>query len=301
MPRPSFVSLFSLLTILALRSLTCAAELSVQDDFGRTVVLAHQPQRIVSLSPGLTEALFALGLDNAVVGVSDFCNYPAAALTRPKVGGVTPNVEAIVSLRPDLVVTTGGVAMRDFAKRMARLNIPVVGFEPETIETVFARIATLGRITGHEAAATQLVDELRHRLDAVVAHRVPGPSPRVLYLVDEDPYITIGPRSFLYDVLIQAGARPYETGAGQSYPRIGLESIIRFDPEIIIFADDSDRTMATRVAAWQRWDHISAVRSGRLYGIPRDLVNRPGPRIVDAVEFIAQKLHETHEVSKSTP
>lgn len=271
--------------------------LSVHDDLGRTRVFAKPPARIVSLSPGLTEALFALGLDDAVVGVSDFCNFPPAALTKPRVGGVIPNVEAIVALTPDLVVTTGGVAMRDFAARMDRLEIPVLGFEADSIDAVFRRITLLGDLAARPERAAAVVSDLTRRLEAVAARR-PDRHPRVLYLINEEPYMTVGPNSFLYDVILKAGGTPFDAGPNESYPRIGLEAIVRFDPEVIFFADDSSQVMETRHKTWKRWDRISAVRHGRLYGIPRDFINRPGPRIVDAVEYLAEKLPGQHEGSR---
>lgn len=266
-----------------------ALALSVQDDVGHTVVFEQPPTRIVSLSPGLTEILFALGLDDQVVGVSDFCDYPPAARAKPKVGGVIPNLEAIVALRPDLVVGTGGVAMSDFVRRLERLRIPAMGLESASIEAVFSRILLLGTMTARERAAAELVASLRDRLQAMPrawTDRVP----RVLYLVEEEPYMTVGPGSFLYDVIVKAGGRPMAGAPNETYPRIGLEAILRFDPEVMLFADDSDAGMAPRVARWARWRTISAVRNGRLYGIPRDFVNRPGPRVVDAVEFVAKTL-----------
>jgi iron complex transport system substrate-binding protein len=268
----------------------------VRDDLGRSHAFAAPPERIVSISPALTEALFALGLDDAVVGVSDFCDFPEAARAKPKVGGVTPNIEVIVGLRPDLVLGTGGIGMREFAARMDRLGIPALGFEPNSIDAVFERILRLGEITGRRERAQKLVDRLRNRLDAVTGRRPPGLPPRVLYLVDEDPYLTVGAGSFLYDVLIKAGAQPL-AGGTTAYPRIGMEAIVGFDPEVMFFADDTPDGGERRLPAWRRWNSISAVRSGRLYAIPRGLVNRPGPRIVDAVEVISSKLHVSHDLS----
>jgi iron complex transport system substrate-binding protein len=272
-----------------------AEPLTVHDDLGRTHVFTEPPRRIVSISPGVTETLFALGLDDAVVAVSDFCDFPVAARAKPKIGGVTPNLEAIVGLRPDLVLGTGGIGMREFAARMDRLGIPALGFEPTSIDAVFDRILRLGAITARRPQAQKLVEGLRDRLDAVTSRRPPGSPPRVLYLVDEDPYITVGRGSFLYDVLIKAGGRPFDGGT-TGYPRIGMEAIVGFDPEVIFFADDTPDGGERRLPAWRRWNAISAVRSGRLYAIPRGLVNRPGPRIVDAVEIIASKLHVSHDL-----
>jgi iron complex transport system substrate-binding protein len=255
----------------------------------------------VSLSPGVTEILFLLGLDDVIVGVSDFCNYPAAALSKPKVGGVNPNIEAIVALRPDLVVSTGGVGMRETARRLDQLGIPFLGVEADSVEAVLTRITMLGEITGHREAARATVDGLRQRLAAVAARHSSSPPVRVVYLIDENPYLTIGPKSFLYDVLIKAGGRPFETGPSESYPRVGLEPILRFDPEVIFFTGETEHVPAERIAAWHRWDQIAAVKAGRLYAVPRDLVNRPGPRIIDAIEFFASKLDVLHEDSNPVP
>ena len=287
--------------LLLCASIASATPLSVRDDLGRTLHFDAPPQRIVSLSPGVTEILFMLGLDDAIVGVSDFCNYPAAALSKPRVGGVNPNIEAIAALTPDLVVSTGGVGMRETARRMDRLGVPFLGVEADSVEAVLTRITMLGDITGRREAATAAVTRLRERLAAVAARRSSSPPVRVLYLIDENPYLTIGPKSFLYDVLIKAGGRPFETGPTGSYPRVGLEPILRFDPEVIFFTSESEQVPEERIAAWRRWDQVSAVKTGRLYSVPRDLVNRPGPRIIDAIEYFASKLHVSHDGSKAAP
>jgi iron complex transport system substrate-binding protein len=177
----------------------------------------------------------------------------------------------------------------------------MLGFEAATVEEVLSRITLLGELTNRHDAATDLVSTLRRRLGAVMARVPQGRAPRVLYLVDEEPYITVGPKSFLYDVLIKAGGRPFETGPTQSYPRISLEAIIAFDPEVIFFSGDSDRIPEDRIAAWQRWHRITAVRAGRLYAIPRDLLNRPGPRIISAIEYVESKLQVKNEPRGAQP
>lgn len=290
-----------LLLLLAHGTAATAEPLSVRDDLGRTLRFNAPPQRIVSLSPGVTEILFLLGLDHAVVGVSDFCNFPDAALSKPKVGGVNPNIEAIVALRPDLVLGTGGVGVRDTARRLEHFGIPFMGLESESVEAVLARIILLGDVTGRRDAAFTVVNRLRRRLDAVAASRSTTPPLRVLYLIDENPYLTIGPKSFLYDVIVKAGGQPFETGPNESYPRVGLEPIIRFDPQVIFFTGETEEIPEERITAWHRWDRISAVKAGRLYAVPRDLVNRPGPRIVDAVEFFASKLQAKDQGSETNP
>lgn len=287
-----------LIVVFAASWVAAAEPLTIRDDIGQTLRFSAPPQRIVSLAPGVTEILFQLGLDRAIVGVSDFCNYPEAALSKPRVGGVHPNMEAIVGLRPDLVVSTGGVAVQETARRFKAFGIPVMGVEADSVEAILTRIAWLGEITDRRDAAAALVARLRQRLATVASGYAPGPPPRVLYLIDENPYLTVGPKSFLYDALVKAGGRPFESGRHESYPRVGLEPIIAFDPEVIFFTGESDLVPEERIAAWQRWRQIAAVKAGRLYAIPRDLVNRPGPRIIDAIEFLSLKIKETHEVSR---
>ncbi len=292
----------SLLLVLLVAASGAEAEpITVRDDIGQTLRFSTPPRRIVSLAPGVTETLFHLGLDDAIVGVSDFCNYPDAARSKPRVGGVNPNVEAIVALRPDLVVSTGGVAVQESARRFKAFGIPVMGIEADSVEAIFTRITLLGEVTGRRDGATALVDRLRQRLAAVIARRSPGPPPRVLYLIDEDPYLTVGPKSFLYDVVIKSGGQPFESGRNESYPRVGLESIIRFDPEVIFVSGESERVPETRAAAWRRWRGITAVKTDRLYTVPRDLVNRPGPRIIEAIEFLASKIRMAHETGEPGP
>jgi iron complex transport system substrate-binding protein len=282
-------------------SFAAAEPLTIRDDLGQTLRFERTPQRIVSLSPALTEILFALELDDSIVGVSDFCNYPQAALTKPKAGGIAPNFEAVVALKPDLVVSTGGVAMRNVAQQLARFRIPLMGVEADSVESILTRITLLGLVTDRREAAATMVDDMRRRLAAIAANRPGAASPRVLYLVDDEPPITIGPKSFLYDVLIKAGGTPFETGPSESYPRVGMEAIVRFDPEVIFFAGDSDTGASAHAATWQRWNRISAVHSGRMYAIPRDLINRPGPRIIEAIEFIASKLQAVDQETRRAP
>ncbi|MFZ5862857.1 MAG: ABC transporter substrate-binding protein [Nitrospirota bacterium] len=295
LPRIVVLVLFTFVAVAA------AEPLVVRDDLGQTLRFDRTPQRIVSLSPALTEILFALGLDEAIVGVSDFCNYPEAALHRPKVGGIAPNFEALIALTPDLVVSTGGAGMGETARRLDRFGIPLMGVEADSVESILARITLLGKVTGRNASAAALVDDMRGRLAAIAARRFTAAAPRVLYLIDDEPPITVGPKSFLYDVLIKAGGRPFESGPRESYPRVGIEAVVRFDPEVIFFAGDSDRGASAHAARWRRWDRIAAVKTGRMYAIPYDLINRPGPRIIEAIEFLARKLHPDNQDVERAP
>jgi iron complex transport system substrate-binding protein len=191
--------------------------------------------------------------------------------------------------------------MREAARRLERFHIPLMGIEAKSVDSTLAQITLLGEVTGRHEAAAALANDMRGRLAAIAARRSNAAPPRVLYLVDDEPVITIGPRSFLYDVLIKAGARPFPTGPNESYPRVGLEAIVRFDPEVIFFAGDSETAAAAHAARWRRWNRITAVSAGRLYSIPRDLVNRPGPRIIEAIDYIASKLQAADSERAGAP
>jgi iron complex transport system substrate-binding protein len=177
----------------------------------------------------------------------------------------------------------------------------LLSVEADSVESILTRVTLLGQVTGRHEAAAALTEDMRARLAAIAARPSTAPAPRVLYLVDDEPAITVGPKSYLYDVLLKSGAQPFETGPNESYPRVGLEAIVRFDPEVIFFAGDSETAATAHATKWRRWNRIAAVRTGRLYAIPRDLVNRPGPRIIEAIEFIASKLRAAYPEGARTP
>lgn len=264
--------------------------LTVTDDAGREVVVASRPERIVSIAPSTTEILFALGLDDRVVGVDDYSDFPPAAAAKPRLGGmVDPDLEPLVATTPDLVLATG-LQTETVVPALEELGIPVAVIDPGTVDEVFAGIALVGRITGGEAAAAELACKMRHRIDAIAARVAGAPQPRVFFELSPDLY-TAGPGSYVDDLITRAGGSNVAADAGTEWPQLGLEALVAGDPEVILLADEEAGVTPEQVRARPGWHAIGAVVDGRIVAVDPDLTNRPGPRVVDGLEAIARALH----------
>ncbi len=261
------------------------------DDTGRTLYLAHVPKRVVSLAPSITEMLFAIGAGEAVVGVTEWCDYPPEARTRTRVGDSRPNLEAILALRPDLVL--GFATVRDDElETLRRLKIPLFTMEVASLEHIYVHIQTLGRMLRRVREADALVHAMRTDMRAIGAKTGAVPAPRVLYVLYEQPFLTVGPGSFIHQLLELAGADNVAKDTGQAWPRISMEVVLRKDPEILLFPSVAGEgsSQAAR-EQWTRWGSISAVKNDRLYFVPWTLINRPGPRITQGLAALARVIH----------
>jgi iron complex transport system substrate-binding protein len=269
------------------------AQISVVDDLHRTVILAHPAGRIVSLAPSITECLFALGAGDQVKGVTDFCNYPPAAQSKPKVGGpVNPNLERILELRPSLVLTTEEGNPLETVARLERLGLRVFAVRPGTYAGVQASIEVLSRVFRAEVEAARLVQNIQDRV-AAVRRRVAGRHrPRVLFLVWTDPLIAAGPATFVHDLIEMAGGDNIVRERTVPYPRLSWEEIVGRAPEVILVASHRDGAgPPPNGAIWNAWRSIPAVRSGRILSVHADTILRPGPRVVEGVERLGQAIH----------
>jgi iron complex transport system substrate-binding protein len=251
------------------------------------------PARIVSLTPALTEILFAVGAGSRVVGVTDYCDYPPEAASRTKIGGyVNPSVEAVVALKPDLVVVSPGPGNRDAALAMRRTGLRVEVVAAETLEESLTAIESVARLCGDETTGRALAARVRARLEAV-ARRVAG-EPRVptLFSVQVDPIIAAGRDTLPAQLLEIAGGRNVVTEP--RYPRMGLEAVVAARPELILQAR-MDAPAAggesAEAAYWNRWPQIPAVAAKRVVVLEGGLALRPGPRVADAAEQLASIVH----------
>src|SRR3989442_15447864 len=203
-------------------------------DLGRGVSLSKPPRRIVSLAPSVTEILFAVGLDAEVVGVTTFCDYPAQAKTRPKIGAAIPNLEAILGLKPDLVVA-GDNVRPDVLAKLEQLKIPVFVLFAKTLEDVLGHISTIGRMVGHEPEARRVVPELRDRLADIRRRTASVRRVRMFYVVNTDPLISVAKGSFIHHMIETAGGENVVGRAQATYPKVSVEEVLRQDPEVILF------------------------------------------------------------------
>jgi iron complex transport system substrate-binding protein len=269
-----------------------APPIAIQDPTGRTLTLPAPPRRIVSLVPSVTETLFAIGAQDVLVGVTDFCNYPPAARHKPSVGGMlAPSLETILTLRPDLVVATTAGNREETVAELARLGLPVYVVSPTSVAELLELIARLGALAGREAEAARLVASLRARIDAV-ARRVAGrPRPRVLYVLWPDPLIVPGRGALVSELLALAGADSVTATGGPGYPRYSLEAAVAGSPDVIILATHSTGAGPMARDKWERFSALPAVKSGRVHTASGDLLHRYGPRVVDGLEHLARLVH----------
>jgi len=268
-------------------------ERTVTDGAGRVVTLpAASPSRIVSMAPACTEILFALGLGDRLVGVTTWCDYPEEARSLTKVGDAwSPDYERIVGLKPD-VVLAAGTAESEIVLRLQAYDIPVVVVNAATVDEVPAQVELVGEVTGRIEQARELAASMRSRLQEVrrrVAEIPVTARPTVFWVLD-DLLWTVGPGSFVHDLLESGGGRNVAEALGVPYAQYSLEALLEKNPDVIVLAA-LDPTLGPGLEALPGWSNLRAVREGRVYRVDADLVSRPGPRVVDGVELVARLLH----------
>lgn len=260
----------------------------IVDDTGARVEIASEPRRIVSLAPSNTEVLFALGLGDRVVGVTTACTYPPEAQKKAKVGDYNISVEKVVGLSPDLVV---GVASLQEAviSQLRSLGVPVVAINPTTFDETMAAITLIGRATGAEAAAARIVGDAKARVDAVqaVVNKVPATRKvKVFVEIWNEPLMTAGRGTFVDDLIRLAGGVNI-AGSVQGWAQFSQEAVIAQDPDVVILTNFNKAEALSRAA----WQGISAFKKGQVYEANPDLLVRPGPRLIDGVEWLARTFY----------
>ncbi len=262
------------------------------DDLDRKLYLAKPPKRIVSLAPSITEILFAIGLDEEIVGVTDFCNYPPQALTKPKVAYSQPNLEVLIGLEPQLVLAPPSFLRADILAKLDQLKIPTFVLESQTVEGIFTHIQLLGRMVGRPKEANEQAALLRKQVADLTKKLEGHPRPTMLYVLNSEPLITVGPGSFIHHVIELAGGRNAAERASAPYPRLTMEEVLMQNPEILVFPiGEYEGIPQSEQDQWKRWETLRAVQDGKLFQIRSDLMNRPGPRILDGLKQLAKILH----------
>jgi iron complex transport system substrate-binding protein len=264
---------------------------TVTDFQNRSVTVPRRPERIVSIGPSITEFLFALGAGPRVVGADDFSDEPAAAKQLEKVGGIKVNFEKVVSLKPDLVLT---VKFSDGTiERLAGAGLLVLVVDPQTTGDVARTAVLLGRAVGSDGET--MARDIGKRVDDVRAKTSSAANkPRVYHEIDaSDPtkIFTVGPGSYIHDLIEIAGGQNIAARATSAYPQLSAEEILRGDPEIIVLAAADYSAKPDQVATRSGWGAINAVRNSRIVSIAPNLINRPGPRVGEAAEAYARLVH----------
>jgi cobalamin transport system substrate-binding protein len=263
------------------------------DALNRRVKVSYPPRRIVSLAPNLTEIVFALGAADRLAGVTSYCDYPPAARDKEKVGDtIQPNLEKIIGLKPDLVLISTSSQLEQITSRLDQLTIPVYVTGPRTVAEVVSSIRALGEVIDALEKATDLADSMDRRISHVKEQVRNLSRPRVLYVLQIGPLITVGSRTFINDLLTLAGSDSISASEAADYPQFSLETVIARAPEVIVAPTShggggpSDEELAKAFAP------TPAIRNRRIVRVNPDLVTRPGPRIIDGLEGLARDLHE---------
>jgi len=256
------------------------AAIRVIDDAGQALVLEQPARRIVSLAPNITELLFAAGAGDRVVGVTEFSDYPEAAQSVTRVGsGAGLDLEAILALRPDLVVAWQSGNPAGQVERLRSLGINLFISEPRQLLDVPDTLLRLGRLAGTEAAAQASADSFKRRYEQLRQAYAQRPEVSVFYQIWERPLMTLNGEHLFSDVLRLCGGHNVFAELPALAPQVDVEAVLAADPEVIIVAVDGEDSPL--LAAWRRWPSLSAVRQGHLYGIARERLVRNTPRILD--------------------
>ena len=280
------------------------------------------PERIVSLSPSNTEILFAVGAGSKVVGVTDYCNYPSEIDIQIKeekivrVGGYwNPSLKSIKKLKPDLVlVSTAQCTVKTnkcktdcnrrcelttkVANRLKSHGLNVLTLSSHNIEDVLEGITLVGKATGNTTKVRDLVEKLRQRIDNIVANsNISSHRPKVYFEVWNNPFISVNSKTWIGNIITLAGGTNVFGEAISEWPIIQSEDIIQKDPDIMVFPviPDVPRFWGDFEAVKKRrgWKNITAIKNSNLYEVQRDLISRPGPRLIKALEVLAEVIIPT--------
>jgi iron complex transport system substrate-binding protein len=262
------------------------------DALGRKLFLAKAPSRVVSMAPNVTEMLFALGLEEKVVAVTPFCDYPQEAQSKTRLGGTNPSIEQILALKPDLVLAPQDMIQPDLLQGLDRVKVSTFVLQAAQLDDVLSQIQTIARLFDRSKAGDELAATIRQRIATIKERTQSLPHPRVLYVLNTDPLQTVGPGSFIHQLIEAAGGANIAADTLTAYPRFALEEVLARDPELIVFpVGTAEGIPEEEQQQWRRWSSLSAVKHNRLVHVPSVLVDRPGPRIVEGLELLAKAIH----------
>ncbi|MCM8800634.1 MAG: cobalamin-binding protein [Candidatus Omnitrophica bacterium] len=249
--------------------------------------------RVISLAPSITEILFALGLDEEIVGVSSFCNYPPQANNKPRIGSFSqPDIEKIISLRPDIVFCTG-LQQERVVNQLKQLNLKLYISDPKNIEELMVSIKEIGQITNRVKEADELVNNMRRNINLVINKTKDIPlnkRPKVFFLFWDEPLMTVGYGCFIDELIYLAGGRNITHHIKRPYTYFSFEQLIKEDPECIIATYMGKDKYSFRKNFI--WNFLKATKSNRIYtDIEPDILLRPGPRLIEGLLKIYQRLY----------
>jgi len=265
----------------------------VEDDQGRILILTAPPERIISLVPSSTELIVALGAAESLVARTTFDRDPALAHLPSLGGGLTPNLEAMVALRPDLVVASPDGGLQTALGRLEGMGVPLYAGASGTMEDLRRTIRNLGSLLGRTQAADSLLESMAEGFRELAGELEGVERPTVFYVVWHDPPMTTGPGTFLDFLIRSAGGENLFADAATGWPQVSLEEVVRRQPDVVVLAGEPEEVALrrARLQAAPGWRELRAVREGRVVMVEGELMNRPGPRVVEAARALAAALH----------
>jgi iron complex transport system substrate-binding protein len=251
------------------------------------VKIPEKIERAVSLAPNLTEIVFAVGAGEKLVGVTSFCNYPQEAQKIQKIGDtMNPNIENIVALKPQIVLVSTASQIENFTKTLEQQNIAYFVTSPQNLDGIYKSLYQIGEIFGKSEKANEIVNSMKERVADVETRTNIAADVKVFLQVSKEPLYTIGKDSFMTDLISRAGGVSVTKDVAAAYPKLSKETALALNPEAIILSDSEDNQEPNEV-----FKNSPAVKNSKVFKINADIISRPAPRIVDALEQIAKLLH----------
>ncbi len=266
--------------------------LTLIDDSGAKVVITEKPERIVSAAPSNTEIIFALGLEDKLVGRSEFCNYPESTKTIESIGKMSPlNLEKIVSLNPDLILSYGGFQLKDIP-RLRELGFNVLVVQSETLQEMIQGIQLIANACGITKEGEQLTSLMQERIDLINIQVMASSKqkPKVFVGSNFDTIYSPGRKTLFHELITMAGGENI-VGHLQGWAKINPELVAQKEPDIIIIPSgimnpEEISKIKQDIITHPGWSHVPAIKNNRIYAVNEDLFYRAGPRLVDGLELL---------------
>ncbi len=289
----AFLSVLCFFASLFLPSVQQAAARILTDELGREMVVPDNLKRVVSLAPSITEVVFALGREDLLKGVTQFSDYPPEAKKLPRVGSyVHLDLEKIVSLKPELCIGIKDGNPIAVVRKLEQLGIPVYAVDPRDLHAVLETILQLGRLLGAEKKAQAIVSDMRTRMERVKSLVATSPrKPRVFFQIGVSPIVSAGNQTYINELIVMAGGKNLAAGP-VPYPRFSREQVLGLSPEVLIITSMARGASFERVKQqWAKWPSMPAVSNNRIVLMDSNLCDRPTPRLIDALERLAEAIH----------
>ncbi|MGC2238150.1 MAG: cobalamin-binding protein [Pyrinomonadaceae bacterium] len=266
---------------------TETATREITDDIGRRVKIPERVERAVSLAPNLTEIVFAVGAGDRLVGVTTFCNYPEETKKIQKIGDtMNPNIENIIALKPQIVLISTAAQIETFTKVLDEQGIVYFVTNPQNLDGIYKSIDLIGDIFGRKDQADEVVTSLKKRVAGIESLIYSEKPVKTFLQISKEPLYTIGKESFITDLIKRAGGVSATADIESAYPKLSKETALALNPDAIVLSESDDNQTPNEV-----FKNSPAVKNAKVFKINADIISRPAPRIVDALEQLARALH----------